>query len=76
VILLTPTVPNFPINAFTTRYFNILLGNEWEQTKSPAGATQWIPKKGKATVPDAHDPAKKHMPIMFTTDLALIVDPE
>ena len=47
------------------------------QTKSPAGATQWIPKDGAAsnTVPDAHDPSKKHAPIMLTSDLALRVDP-
>src|SRR6202035_3502097 len=49
----------------------------WELTKSPAGAQQWTPKNGSAagTVPDAHDPSKKHAPIMFTTDLALKMDP-
>ncbi len=59
-------------------YFEHLFAFEWEQTKSPAGATQWIPKggKGKDLVPDAHDKAKKHAPIMFTTDLALKTDPE
>ena len=58
-------------------YFDNLFGNEYELTKSPAGAQQWIPKNGAAagTVPDAHDPSKKHAPIMFTTDLALKVDP-
>ena len=58
-------------------YFENLLGYEWELTKSPAGAYQWTPKNGAAagTVPDAHDPAKKHAPMMFTTDLALKVDP-
>jgi catalase-peroxidase len=58
-------------------YFENLLGFEWELTKSPAGAFQWTPKNGAAagTVPDAHDPAKKHAPMMFTTDLALKVDP-
>ncbi len=58
-------------------YFENLFAYEWEQTKSPAGATQWIPKdgKGKGTVPDAHDPKKKHAPIMFTTDLAMKLDP-
>ncbi len=51
---------------------------EWELTKSPAGAYQWIPKDGAgaATVPDAHDPTKKHPPAMLTTDLSLRFDPE
>ncbi len=59
-------------------YFENLFGHEWELTKSPAGAQQWTPKNGAAagTVPDAHDPAKKHAPMMFTTDLALRTDPE
>jgi catalase-peroxidase len=59
-------------------YFDNLFDYEWEKTKSPAGATQWIPKDAAAdgTVPDAHDPSKRHAPIMFTTDLALRVDPE
>ena len=58
-------------------YFDVLFGQEWEQSKSPAGATQWIPKDSGAAdaVPDAHDPSKKHAPIMFTTDLALRLDP-
>ncbi len=58
-------------------YFDNLFGYEWEQTKSPAGATQWIPTDAAAAqlVPDAHDPAKKHAPIMFTTDLSLKMDP-
>ena len=58
-------------------YFDNLFGHEWELTKSPAGANQWTPKNGaaKGTVPDAHDPAKKHAPMMFTTDLALRTDP-
>ncbi|MCC7418935.1 MAG: catalase/peroxidase HPI [Planctomycetaceae bacterium] len=58
-------------------YFENLFGYEWEETKSPAGATQWKPKgkKGQATVPDAHDPNKSHAPMMFTTDLALRMDP-
>jgi catalase-peroxidase len=58
-------------------YFENLLGHEWELTKSPAGAHQWTPKNGASagTVPDAHDPSKKHAPMMFTTDLALKVDP-
>ena len=58
-------------------YFDNLFGYEWELTKSPAGAHQWTPKDGSAagTVPDAHDPSKKHAPMMFTTDLSLKVDP-
>ena len=58
-------------------YFENLFGYEWEQTKSPAGATQWTPKETSAsgTVPDAHDPSKKHAPVMFTSDLALRMDP-
>ena len=58
-------------------YFDNLFGYEWELTKSPAGANQWTPKNAAAagTVPDAHDPSKRHAPIMFTTDLALRVDP-
>lgn len=58
-------------------YFDNLFGYEWEQEKSPAGATQWTPthSSGAGTVPDAHDPSKKHAPIMFTTDLALKMDP-
>ena len=58
-------------------YFDNLFGYEWELTKSPAGAFQWTPKEASAqgTVPDAHDPSKKHAPMMFTTDLALRMDP-
>ena len=58
-------------------YFKTLFKYEWEQTKSPAGATQWIPVRGAAstTVPDAHDPSKSHAPVMLTSDLALRVDP-
>lgn len=54
-----------------------LFGYEWELTKSPAGAHQWKPKHdmGAGTVPDAHDPSKKHAPFMLTTDLALRFDP-
>ena len=54
-----------------------LHGYEWEQVSSPAGAAQWTPKDAAAagTVPDAHDPAKKHAPMMLTTDLALRMDP-
>jgi catalase-peroxidase len=58
-------------------FFDNLFGYEWEQTKSPAGATQWAPAGGAAvaTVPDAHEPSKKHPPMMFTTDLSLKMDP-
>ncbi|NJP94068.1 catalase/peroxidase HPI [Nonomuraea sp. FMUSA5-5] len=58
-------------------FFEILYGYEWELFKSPAGAHQWRPKDGagEGTVPDAHDPAKRHAPTMLTTDLALRVDP-
>jgi catalase-peroxidase len=58
-------------------YFENLFRYDWQLTKSPAGANQWTPKDASAagTVPDAHDPSKKHAPIMFTTDLALKTDP-
>ncbi len=58
-------------------YFDHLFGYDWDLTKSPAGAWQWIPTDpaAKGTVPDAHDPNKSHIPIMFTTDLALRMDP-
>jgi catalase-peroxidase len=58
-------------------FFDVLFGYEWEQAKSPAGATQWKPKDGAGadTVPDAHDPSKRHAPTMLTTDLALRFDP-
>jgi catalase-peroxidase len=58
-------------------YFENLFGFEWELTKSPAGAHQWTPKNGggAGSVPDAHDPALRHAPMMLTTDLALRVDP-
>jgi len=63
--------------AWSTQYLDNLFAFEWVQTKSPAGAVQWIPKNGAASdlVPDAHDPSKRHAPIMFTTDLSLKVDP-
>jgi catalase-peroxidase len=63
--------------AWTTMYLDFLLGFDWVQTKSPAGAIQWIPSDGSAAnlVPDAHDPNKRHAPIMFTTDIALKADP-
>jgi catalase-peroxidase len=59
-------------------YFKTLFKYEWKQTKSPAGAIQWIPvdELDVERVPDAHDNSKTHLPIMFTTDLALRYDPE
>ncbi|HEV2642769.1 MAG TPA: catalase/peroxidase HPI, partial [Candidatus Elarobacter sp.] len=59
-------------------YFDNLFNFEWELTKSPAGASQWKPKDSAAdgTVPDAHDPSKRHAPMMLTTDLALRMDPQ
>lgn len=56
-------------------YFQNLFQHEWELTKSPAGAHQWVAKDAEAVIPDAHDPARKHRPTMLTTDLALRVDP-
>jgi catalase-peroxidase len=62
---------------WSNNYFQNLFGYEWELTRSPAGAHQWKPKNGAGagTVPDAHDPSKRHAPSMLTTDLALRVDP-
>ena len=62
---------------WSNNYFDNLFGFEWELTKSPAGAHQWQPKNGAGagTVPDAHDPTKRHAPFMLTTDIALRVDP-
>lgn len=62
---------------WTTQYLDNLFAYDWVQTKSPAGATQWIPKDENAgsLVPDAHDKSKRHAPIMFTTDLSLKFDP-
>lgn len=58
-------------------YFENLFGYDWEVTKSPAGAYQWVPKDGAASdsVPDAHDPSKRHAPIMTTADMAMRMDP-
>ncbi|MCG8362516.1 MAG: catalase/peroxidase HPI [Pseudanabaenales cyanobacterium] len=58
-------------------YFENLFGYEWELTKSPAGAHQWTPKDGAGadTVPDAHDPSKRHAPMMTTADMAMRMDP-
>src|SRR3954470_14671291 len=62
---------------WSNNFFRILFEFEWELTKSPAGAHQWTPKNGggAGTVPDAHDPSKRHAPSMLTTDLALRFDP-
>jgi catalase-peroxidase len=62
---------------WSNHFFSNLFNFEWELTKSPAGAHQWTPKNGggAGSVPDAHDPAKKHAPSMLTTDLALRFDP-
>jgi catalase-peroxidase len=62
---------------WSNNFFRILFSFEWELTKSPAGAYQWKPKDGAGagTVPDAHDPTKRHAPGMLTTDLALRFDP-
>jgi catalase-peroxidase len=64
--------------AWTTQYLDNLFTFEWEQSKSPAGAIQWVPTDKGAwnLVPDAHDPTKRHPPIMFTTDLSMKMDPE
>ncbi len=68
----TPTPKNWD-NSF----FETLFGYEWDLTKSPAGAWQWVPTDPAAAtaVPDAHDPSKRHAPVMLTTDLALRMDP-
>ena len=60
---------------WSNHFFDNLFRFEWELTKSPAGAQQWKAKNSPADVPDAHDPAKKHVPTMLTTDLALRFDP-
>ena len=62
---------------WSNNFFENLFGFEWELSKSPAGAYQWIPKNGAGagTVPDAHDPSKSHAPFMLTTDLSLRLDP-
>ncbi len=62
---------------WSNNFFRILFDYEWELTKSPAGAYQWQPKggAGAGTIPDAHDPSKRHAPTMLTTDLSLRFDP-
>jgi catalase-peroxidase len=61
---------------WSNSFFEILFGHEWELTKSPAGAQQWVAKDADEIIPDAYDPAKKHKPTMLTTDLSLRFDPE
>ncbi len=62
---------------WSNNFFKILFDYEWELTRSPAGAHQWKPKQnaGEGTVPDAHDPSRRHAPMMLTTDLSLRFDP-
>lgn len=67
----SPTPTQFGIS-----YLHLLFNNEWELTKSPAGKHQWVAKNAPAIIPDAHNPNKKHPPMMLTADLALRFDPE
>jgi len=60
---------------WSNSFFENLFAHEWELSKSPAGAHQWVAKGAGATIPDAHDPSKKHVPTMLTTDLSLRLDP-
>jgi catalase-peroxidase len=60
---------------WSNHFFDNLFNNEWELTKSPAGVPQWKAKGAAATIPDAHDKSKKHVPTMLTTDLSLRLDP-
>ncbi|MCH0565933.1 MULTISPECIES: catalase/peroxidase HPI [unclassified Streptomyces] len=60
---------------WSNNFFENLFGYEWELTDSPAGAKQWVAKDAEAVVPDAHDPSRKHLPTMLTTDLSLRFDP-
>lgn len=61
---------------WSNHFFENLFNHEWELTRSPAGAKQWVAKNAEATIPDAFDPTKKHLPTMLTTDLSLRFDPE
>jgi catalase-peroxidase len=61
---------------WSSNFFKNLFENEWELTKSPAGVPQWKAKNGAATIPDAFDKSKKHVPTMLTTDLSLRMDPD
>ena len=60
---------------WSNHFFENLFGHEWELTKSPAGAYQWVAKDAGKSIPDAHDPSKQHLPMMLTTDLSLRFDP-
>jgi catalase-peroxidase len=60
---------------WSNNYFENLFGFEWELTKSPGGAHQWVAKNAEAIIPDAYDASKKHLPMMLTTDLSLRLDP-
>jgi catalase-peroxidase len=60
---------------WSNNFFENLFGYEWQLTKSPAGAHQWVAKGAGATIPDPHDPSKKRLPTMLTTDLSLRIDP-
>src|SRR5450432_3189365 len=60
---------------WSNSFFENLFAHEWELSKSPAGAHQWVAKGAEATIPDAHDPSRKHVPTMLTTDLSLRLDP-
>ncbi len=60
---------------WSNSFFDHLFGYEWELKKSPAGAHQWVAKGAEATIPDAHDPSRRHVPTMLTTDLSLRFDP-
>ena len=61
---------------WSSKYLEYLFKYEWELTKSPAGANQWVAKNAEPIIPDAYDSGKKHLPTMLTTDLALVHDPE
>ncbi|KAK1970972.1 catalase/peroxidase HPI [Colletotrichum sublineola] len=61
---------------WSNKYFEYLFKFDWELTKSPAGANQWVAKNAEPIIPDAYDPNKKHLPTMLTTDLSLRFDPE
>ena len=60
---------------WSNNYFENLFGFEWELSKSPAGAQQWVARGGDGLIPDAHDPSRRHRPTMLTTDIALRMDP-
>ena len=60
---------------WSNKYFEYLFKFEWELTKSPGGANQWVAKNADAIIPDAFDPSKRHLPAMLTTDLSLRFDP-